>query len=96
MPAMDDFMANIDRRPILLQREIDDIDRAVDSGAKTSWIGKIDFHDCHLSLTQDRGTSVPGPHIPLVPTLRQSNRPRQLNWPTPLFPARLDTVLSPS
>ena len=44
MAAMDDFMADIDRRSILLEREIDDIDRPVDSGAKPSWIGEVDLH----------------------------------------------------
>ena len=43
--AMDNFMADVDRRSVLFQREIDDIDRPVDPGAKAAWIGEIDLHD---------------------------------------------------
>src|SRR5215510_2044086 len=50
VPTMDDFVSNIDRRPILLEREIDNIDRPVDSGAKPSWIGEIDLHNRPLSF----------------------------------------------
>jgi hypothetical protein len=32
--VVDDLMAHIDRRPEPLERELDDLDRAVDSGAK--------------------------------------------------------------
>src|SRR5678815_5026269 len=58
MPAMDDFMPHIDRRTIFLERKIDDVDCPVDSGAKTSRIGEIDLHSCHLSLTEYRRTLV--------------------------------------
>ena len=51
MPAMDDFVTNVDGRPILLEREVDDIDRPIDSGAEPSWIGEIDLHNRFLSLS---------------------------------------------
>src|SRR5262245_3977306 len=50
MSAMDDFMSNVDRRPILFEREINDIDSPVDSGAKSSWVGEIDLHNRPLSF----------------------------------------------
>jgi hypothetical protein len=52
-------MSDVDRRPILLQREIDDIDRAIDSGAKPAWISEIDLHDGYLSFTPYMATFVP-------------------------------------
>src|SRR5262249_3916278 len=58
MPTMDDFVSNIDRRPILLERESDNIDRPVDSRPKPSWIGEIDLHSCHVSLTRYRARPV--------------------------------------
>src|SRR5687767_2129713 len=42
--AVDDFMADKDRRSVFLQRQIDDIDRPIDPGAKAAWIGEIDLH----------------------------------------------------
>ena len=59
MPAMNDFMSDVYRRPILLQREIDDIDRAIDSGAKPTWISEIDLHNGHLPFTPYMATFVP-------------------------------------
>src|SRR5262245_26425331 len=56
MPAMDDFMPHVDRSPILFEREIDDIDRPINSGAKSSWISKIDLHRCNFSLALGQAT----------------------------------------
>ena len=34
MVVVDDLVAHVDRRPVLLQQDLDDLDRAVDSGAE--------------------------------------------------------------
>ena len=44
MAAMHDLMANIDRGAVLLERQIHNVDRPIDTGAKPTGIGKIDFH----------------------------------------------------
>src|SRR5262249_56370217 len=56
MPAMDDFMPHVDRSPILFERKIDDIDRPINSGAKSPWISKIDLHRCNFSLDLGQAT----------------------------------------
>jgi hypothetical protein len=33
---VDDLVANVDRRPEPLERELDDLDRAIDAGAKAA------------------------------------------------------------
>ena len=55
--VMDDFMADIDRRSEPLERELDDLDRAVDSGAKAARCGDqhlegraVQHSDSHLRL----------------------------------------------
>lgn len=40
------FMAHIDRGAENLQRTLHNIDGAVNTGTKTTWIGKLDFY-CH-------------------------------------------------
>ena len=32
--VVDDLVADVDRRPVLLEQDLDDLDRAVDSGAE--------------------------------------------------------------
>jgi len=43
MAVVHDLVAHIDRRAVLLDRPFDDLDRAVDPGAKTAGTGKQDF-----------------------------------------------------
>ena len=42
--VVDDLVADVDRRAELRKRLFDDGDRAVDTGAKTAWIGEHDVH----------------------------------------------------
>jgi hypothetical protein len=49
--VVDHFVANVDRRPELRQRLLDDRDRAVDTCAKTPGIGENDLHGDHLNAT---------------------------------------------
>src|SRR6266478_1199593 len=39
-----DFVADIDRRPILLKGALDDLDRTHDAGTKAAGLGEIHFH----------------------------------------------------
>jgi hypothetical protein len=50
MAAMYDFVADINGGTVLFEREIHDIDRSIDPGAKSTRIGKIDFHHQSNSL----------------------------------------------
>jgi hypothetical protein len=42
MTIVDDLVAHIDRRAVALERPLDDLDGAVDTGAKTARRGQID------------------------------------------------------
>ena len=42
--VVNDLMPHIDRRAILLERALDDFDRAHDARAKAAWLRQIDFH----------------------------------------------------
>ncbi|MET3625675.1 hypothetical protein ABIC51_000481 [Burkholderia sp. 572] len=44
MPVMHDLMTHIDRRTVLLQRAIDDLDRTDNSRTKAAGLGKDDSH----------------------------------------------------
>jgi len=44
MAVMNDLMAHIDRCAIFIQRPLNDIDGADNSGAKSAWLGKNDLH----------------------------------------------------
>ena len=46
------LVANIDRGAVLLEREIHNVDRPIDAGAKSTRIGKIDFHSRRSSSGQ--------------------------------------------
>jgi hypothetical protein len=39
-----DLVPHVDRRPMLLQRELDDLDRSDNSSAKAAWLCKYDLH----------------------------------------------------
>ena len=39
VPVMNDFMTDIDRRAVFLERPLDDLDRPFDPGAKSSRLG---------------------------------------------------------
>jgi hypothetical protein len=39
-----DLVAHVDRRAALLERALDDLDRALDAGAETAGIGEQDVH----------------------------------------------------
>jgi hypothetical protein len=45
MPVMNDFMPDIDRRAEFIDRPLDDLDRAFDSGAKTTRLGENYLHE---------------------------------------------------
>jgi hypothetical protein len=58
-----DLVANIDRSAVQAQGALDDLDGAVDSGAKAAWFGENDLHgqfelvvDC---TPHDHARSVP-------------------------------------
>src|SRR6185503_12329873 len=44
MPVMDDLVPDIDRGSVFLECALDDFDRALDAGAKPSWLGQNDPH----------------------------------------------------
>ncbi|BHO58215.1 hypothetical protein thsbcT34_55620 [Burkholderia contaminans] len=44
MPVMHDLMTHIDRRTVLLQRAIDDLDRTDNPRTKAAGLGKDDSH----------------------------------------------------
>jgi hypothetical protein len=53
---MDNFMADINRRAVLLELEIDDVNRPVDAGAEAARVCEINLHgppfhteDLHLT-----------------------------------------------
>ena len=48
--VVDDFMADIDRRSEPLERELDDLDRAIDSGAKAAGRGDQDLRGGRFSI----------------------------------------------
>jgi len=50
MAAVHDFMPNINRRAVFLKRQIHDIDRPIDTGAKPTGIGEIYLHGRRSSL----------------------------------------------
>jgi hypothetical protein len=50
MAAVDNFMADIDRGTVLLERQIHDIDRSIDPGAKSPRIGKVYLHSDSCSF----------------------------------------------
>ena len=46
-----DFVTNEDRRAERFERALDDLDGAVDAGAKSAGIGKYDFHAAYSTAT---------------------------------------------
>ena len=42
--VVDDLVAHIDRRPVALERLLDDLDRALDAGAEAARLGEDDLH----------------------------------------------------
>ena len=44
MIVVDDLVANVEGRPVLVERTLDDRVRAVDTGAETARLGKQGFH----------------------------------------------------
>src|SRR5665213_2127490 len=49
VPVVHDLVADVDRRPVLLDRALDDLDRALDAGAKPARLGQ-DYSDHRVSL----------------------------------------------
>jgi hypothetical protein len=47
MTVMHDFVAHIDRATEDFQRSINDVDRPINTGTKTPWIGEYDVHQCN-------------------------------------------------
>ncbi len=88
-----DFVADIDRRAVLLERPLDDLDGALDAGAKTSWLGQhhpheTAFHDPRRASPADRDayySKSPGLARGLISTHhmgvvgRQRHRKQRLN-----------------
>ena len=88
MPAMDDFMADVDRRPILLEREIDNVDGPVDSGAKTAWIGEVNLHERPFPETvhghiRARYSQITGIHLTSALPAPSTQLPRASSCPAP-------------
>ena len=55
--VVDDLLAHVDRRGAHLQRELDDVDRAVDAGAEAAGPGQHDL------LQRKRWSCCPLPHL---------------------------------
>ena len=45
--VVDDLVADVDRRAELVQRALDDLDRAIDAGAEAARLGEDDFFEHH-------------------------------------------------
>src|SRR6185312_15834930 len=39
-----DLVPHVDRRPVFIERALDDLDGAHDTGAEAAWLGENDFH----------------------------------------------------
>ena len=50
MLIMHDFVTNIDRRPVLLERTLDDLDRPDHAGTETARLGKNHLHALLLTF----------------------------------------------
>jgi hypothetical protein len=46
--VVDDLVADVDRRAELVQRALDDLDRALDAGTEAARLGEEDFFDRHV------------------------------------------------
>ena len=57
MAVVDDFVAHIDRGSVALEGDLDDFDRTIDAGTKTSGIGEQDAHE---GETSSLGVLCPG------------------------------------
>src|SRR5918911_858599 len=88
MAAVDDFVTNVDWRAVLLQRQINDIDRPVHPGTKAARIGEVDFHTVWLPFPLCQRCAT---HLTSAPTAPSTHLPRT-GWPS----ARLDTLWPPS
>jgi hypothetical protein len=56
--VVDDLMANVDRRAVLVEKALDDLDRSVDAGAERARGGEEDLHaDAHLFVAAARQSS---------------------------------------
>ena len=51
-PVMHNFMPHIDRGAEFLQRNLDDLNRAIDTGTKAAWCGQMQKFTlfCHASV----------------------------------------------
>ena len=52
--VVDDLVADVDRRAELVQRALDDLDRAIDAGAKAARLGEDDFFELAPGVTERR------------------------------------------
>ena len=52
--VVDDLVAHVDRRAELVQRALDDLDRAIDAGAEAARLGEDDFFEAHRRATRGR------------------------------------------
>ena len=80
MTAVNDLVTYIDGSAVLLERQIHDIDRPIDTGTKPTGIGEIDLHSRRSSLGQCSTRSCCRRSV----TIRQINEPRQPNCPIAL------------
>src|SRR5262249_30516731 len=97
MLVMDDLVADIDRRPVLLERTFDDLDRANDAGTESTRLGQDNFHSIHNSADQPaslcprrdiEGKPVKGKPCRQVARHRAGHRARALRIPSPRCPWR--------
>src|SRR4029079_13824942 len=58
-----DLVAHIDGRPVLLERALDDLDRAHDAGAETAGLGQNDFHSTRISIVSTTSRNCPLPTL---------------------------------
>ena len=49
--VMYDFVPHVDRRSVQFQCALDDLDGAINAGAKATWVGEQDFGFTHLGST---------------------------------------------
>jgi hypothetical protein len=60
MSVVDNFLAHVDRRAESLQRQLDDLNGSVDTGAIAPWSCQQQFHNRRVFLTPKRCLSTAG------------------------------------
>src|SRR6185369_7799149 len=88
----DDFVANPDRRSVVVEHEIDDLDRVRNSGAKTARARNQKALACRRRIA--RGLPWRSTHRGESITAPEDGQPRlqQCRWPNPLRWAQCDPM----